>query len=208
MSLTVLSFYTPNHPYPSLAVRLEASCKQFDLDHLVSEVDQAPTWVETVAQKPRFVLRWLESLDTPVLWVDADGEIVGHPELLDGCEKDFAIYADPKPRRWRPLGRQMLELPPEWPGKPRWFQTGTFWVNNSPHGRAFLEEWAREAEERPKDYQQLLCQKVWCRVKPDTLWLPQAYCKIRNFSWRQGQEGPEVIVHDLASIKQRGIKRK
>lgn len=208
MKPTVLSFFTANDPYPRMAARLEASCKQVGLDHLIADVDPEPTWVETVAQKALYVLRWAKSLERPVLWIDADGELLSDPELLYDCQKDFAVYADPKPRKWRPLGRKMMELPQDWPNPPWWFLTGTLWFNYTPRAIAFLEAWARGAREKPRDYQQLLLQRIWCAVRPETLWLPQSYCHIRSKPWHPGEGGPDVIVHDLASTMQRGIKRK
>ena len=208
MKPTVLSFFTANDPYPRMAARLEESCKKNALDYLISEVDPEPTWVETVAQKAAYILRWARSLERPVLWVDADAEILRLPGAVCGCREDFGVYADPKPRRWRPLGRKMMELPQDWPGPPKWFLTGTLWFNYTPHALAFLEAWAREAGENPRDYQQLLLQRVWCAVRPATLWLPQSYTKIRHVGWRPGESGPAVIVHDLASVMQKGIKRK
>lgn len=208
MKPTVLSFFTPDGPYPRMAERLERSCKRLELNHLIAEVVSQGSWVKNVAQKAAYILRWARTLEGPVLWVDADGELVGPPELLYDCSEDFAVYADPKPRRWRPLGREKLALPPEWKGPAKWFLTGTLWFNCTPHALAFLVEWAREAAKRPKAYQQLLLQEVWCRVKPSTLWLPQAYTKIRNMSWKPDETGPEVIVHDLASVMQKGVQRK
>lgn len=205
---TVVSFFTPNAPYPDFAARLKKSCERLGLDHLISGIPAEATWVETVAQKPAHLLRWARLVEGPILWVDADGELLREPELLCGCEKDFAIYADSKPRKWKPIGRSQLELPKEWPDPPRWFLTGTIWVNDTVHGLAFLDEWAQAAAREPKAYQQLLCQKVWCRVKPDTLWLPQSYCRIRGHGWRGRERGPVVIEHDLASTRLKGVVRK
>lgn len=206
---TVLSFFTPDGPYPQMAARLERSCKRFGLNHLIAEVESQGSWIKNVAQKAAYILRWARSLGGPVLWIDADGELVGAPELLYDRSADFAVYADAKPRKWKPIGRdEKLELPLDWPGSPKWFLTGTLYFGATPHALAFLEEWAREAAERPRAYQQLLLQEVWCRVRPDTFWLPQSYTKIRNMIWKPGEQGPEVIVHDLASITQKGVQRK
>lgn len=204
----VLSFFTDNAPYPQMAKRLETSCKQHGLDYEIHEIDAQPTWVETVALKAAHCLLWAEAIQGPILWVDADGEILRHPGLLYDCEQDFAVYAEPRPRKWRPIGRSMLELPAAWEGPPKWFLTGTLWFNATPAALEFLSAWADEAILRPRAYQQLLLQEVWTRVKPSTLWLPQRYCAIRGKAWHPDQQGPPVIAHDLASVMQRGVKRR
>lgn len=205
---TVVSFFTPNDPYPRMAARLEASCKRWGLDYLITEIESEPTWVATVSLKALYCLRWARSVEGPILWVDADGELLGPPVALYDCPEDFAVYANPKPRRWRPVGRSMLELPHAWPNPPKWFLTGTLWFNYTPHALSFLEQWAAQAKARPRDYQQLLLQNVWCAILPGTLWLPQSYCAIKGKGWHPGEEGPAVIAHDLASVMQKKVRRK
>lgn len=211
---TVVSFFTDNPPYPQMAKRLETSCRQHGLEHVIEPLGPEPpgppppTWIQTVALKGEYCLQKAMELKRPILWVDADGEILRHPGLLYDCEDDFAVYAEPRPRKWRPVGRSMLELPAAWEGPPKWFLTGTLYFGYTPHALAFLEEWAKVASARSRDYQQLLLQEVWCRVKPSTLWLPQRYCWIKGKAWHPDQQGPPVIAHDLASVQQKGIKRK
>ena len=203
MKPIVVSFYTPDGPYPEYAARLEASCKALGLDHLITEMPGHGSWVKNVAQKGPYLKRWMLTLDHPILWVDVDAEILSEPVIVTDVDEDFAIYADIKPRKWKPVGRaRSLELPVAWPDPPRWFLTGTVFFNNTPMARTLLDTWASMCEEQPTSYQQLLLQQCWCKVKPETIWLPQSYCKIRHMAWRAGEDDrPAVIVHDLASVR-------
>lgn len=202
MKPIVVSFYTPDGPYPEYAARLEASCKALGIEHLITEMTSHGSWVKNVARKGPYMLRWMQTLNHPLLWVDVDAEIVREPTAVYDVDEDFAIYADVKPRRWKPTGRtKTLELPTSWLGPPRWFLTGTVFFNNTPGARSLLTTWAAMCEVCPTSYQQLLLQQCWCEVQPETIWLPQSYCKIRHMGWRAGESRPEVIVHDLASVR-------
>lgn len=203
MKPIVVSFYTPDGPYPEYAMRLEASCKALGIDHLITEMNGHGSWVKNVAQKGPYMLRLMETLNHPILWVDVDAEIISEPKVVYDVDEDFAIYADLKPRKWKPTGRtRALELPKLWPDPPKWFLTGTVFFNNTQASRVLLETWAELCQSFPTSYQQLLLQECWCQVKIKTIWLPQSYCKIRHMAWRAKEDDrPAVIVHDLASVR-------
>lgn len=82
---TLISFYTPL--YIPHANRLKASCDKFDIPHLIEALPCQGTWEENCAEKPNFILEKLNSLKTPVLWVDADAEIL---RPLGPFEGDFS----------------------------------------------------------------------------------------------------------------------
>gem|GEM_PF-3036275 len=200
MTLTVVSYHTPDERYSKYAERLRQSCGKLGMPFLIVEMAQHyDTWVEMVSLKPQFMRKAMTKLDGPILWVDADGVLVQRPELLikNTAEVDFAIYAkDRQKRSWRPIGRELQVLPDEWPfHDTRWFLTGTLYVNNTNPGRTFLRDWERLSVAEPKAYHQLLCQQAWCMCKPRTVWLPQTYCDI------YGRSKHPVIMHELASVR-------
>ncbi len=198
---TVVSFFTPQKIYQDFAEELKTACDGVGLDHFVVEAEDRGSWVENCARKGTFCLEMMHLLERPILWIDADGKPKRMPELLIGTDKDFGIYAFNGGRIRFPPGRGRRELPKTWPDPPRWFNSGTVFFNNTPGALTLLDRWAELCLEHPHDWDQWLLQEAWCESKPSTEWLPKSYCAI-------GGRGPEpVIVHDMASTLQPGIKR-
>lgn len=198
---TVVSFFTPQKIYRDFAAELKIACDAVGLDHFVVEAEDRGSWLANCARKGTFCLEMMHLLERPILWIDADGKPKQMPDLLIDTDKDFAIHAFNGPRR-RPMpNRGIRELPKAWDDPPRWFNSGTAFFNNTSGALTLLERWAELSVARPWDWDQWLLQEAWCELKPSTEWLPKSYCAI-------GGRGPDpVIVHDLASTMQRGIKR-
>ena len=197
----VVSFFTPKKIYQDFALELIAACDEVGLEHFVVESEDRGSWLANCAQKGTFCLEMIRLLKRPILWIDADGKPKRMPTLVIDTDKDFAIHAFNGPRR-RPLpSRGIHELPKAWDDPPKWFNSGTVFFNNTQSAHGLLERWAELCTCRPGDWDQWLLQEAWCELKPSTEWLPKSYCAI-------GGRGPSpVIVHDLASTMQRGIKR-
>jgi len=198
----VVSFHTGQEPYAGYALTLADSCAGLGLDCRIEQLPDRGTWVENVSLKGRFLRDCMRRFDRPLLWVDVDGRIIAQPRLLFGTDADFAVHAVRRDWQWQPVGRELLSLPAAWPRElgPRWFLTGTVYINRSAAGKALLDLWSERAAARPRDYQQLLLQQAWCELPGlETLWLPQGYCKINGFRWHAGEPTTPVIVHELAS---------
>ncbi|MGH8897004.1 MAG: putative nucleotide-diphospho-sugar transferase [Egibacteraceae bacterium] len=86
-----VSFWTPN--YVAAGERLLASLKTHAPDWGV-DVETLPHlgyWRRNVRQKPAFVLRKLKTwADRPVIWIDADAELVALPTALLDIKTDVA----------------------------------------------------------------------------------------------------------------------
>ena len=198
----IVSFHTGQEPYVSYARRLADSCDKFNLDCQIDTLADRGTWVENVALRGQYMQTCMRRFDYPLLWVDADAQIVEEPELLYGTDADFAIHAVKRQWEWKPIGRKPMSLPASWPRElePRWFLPGTMFINRTEAGRELLDLWAERATARPRDYQPRLLQKVWCELPSlETMWLPQGYCKIVGFRWHEGEPTTTVISHNLAS---------
>ena len=95
----VLNRFTREGTYQECAERLSASCTQFNLRKSIEAVDTHGSWLDTVKQKPTWILRTLMDVREPVLWLDADCELIKFPSLLYSSGADFAAYnwrADPE----------------------------------------------------------------------------------------------------------------
>ena len=195
---TVVSFYAGDPVYTEYASRLEKSCVEHGVEHLIVPLTtQVTDWVELTNLKARFILATMLQLQKPLLWIDADGMLMTRPTLLDDCEADFAVYAKPRPNPWQPIGRERMHLPTKWPAKlgSKWFLSGTVFFNSTAGGVTILHRWASMAREDSRAYEQYQLQEAWCDTRPNTLWLPEKYCQVRR------TKPDTVIRHDLASTK-------
>ena len=203
---TVVSFYSGDPIYAKYAERLEASCRQWGLPHVIAPlVTHLNDWVEITNLKGRFLLHTMRKLARPLLWIDADGELLAEPKLLYDCDADFGVFAkDRGKRKWKPIGRPPMELPELWPDElgGKWFLSGTVFLNNTRGAMELLDCWASLAAADMRGYEQYQLQEAWCETRPNTIWLPETYCQIRR------AKPDTVIRHDLASCQQQGVVRK
>lgn len=94
----VVSFYTRDPHYTPFAAVMAASVVRAGLSLAVASIKADRPWVETCALKAGHVWDCLQKFpDRPVLWLDADAEIIGGadtsrlPWLLG--DADLAVYA-------------------------------------------------------------------------------------------------------------------
>ena len=90
----IISFYTPDNEYREWSEILRASCEKFGLDHEINEVDlsRLGSWHARAAYKGVYMFEAAKRHDPrPVLWLDADSEIVGPLNLFDDPPFDFAV---------------------------------------------------------------------------------------------------------------------
>ena len=97
---TVVSFYTKNDniDYTPGAKNLITSMEKFNLD--TSHIDLLPsgardTWETNVSKKPEFIKEKLKSLNTPIVWTDADSAFLQYPKLFHELnDYEFAFYSE------------------------------------------------------------------------------------------------------------------
>jgi hypothetical protein len=202
VDLTVVSFFTPGR-YAKYAKRLAASCDAAGVPCCIREVADRGTWIENNNYKPRFIRDMVEKFASPLLWIDADGELLARPKLLETTIAEFAIHGvDRRRRRWQPIGRrEFFELPEDWPHGTKWFLTGTVYVTPTPGCVSMLDAWCGLAAAEPRGYGQHQVMEAWMAAKPETLMLPQTYCQIRR------RTADTVVRHDLASTDDKGAVR-
>ena len=87
---TVVSFYTLNTVYEIEILRLIKSLIKFDLDFYIEGIPQLGSWKQCTYYKARFIQRALDVVHTPIVFIDADGEVVDYPILFDEL-KDVAV---------------------------------------------------------------------------------------------------------------------
>lgn len=88
----VISFYTLRTPYAQEVQRLRASCERFGIERAIAAMEPRGSWERNCALKAPFIQDRLESLKRPVLWIDADGEIVGPISCFANAAYDLACH--------------------------------------------------------------------------------------------------------------------
>lgn len=206
MNLTVVSFWT-GQPWQDHATQLAVDCENVGLKVAISRREDLGSWVANCNQKPAFIRDMLQDLNDPILWIDADARINEPPVLLKDPKEEFAVHAFPGGKTFKPVGREEMSLPEGWPldelGS-KWFNSGTVYFRPTPKVFDLLDLWCQFAATRmTSDWDQWLLQEAWTKMRPETLWLPETYCR-----WRKGRaDDNPVIQHLLASVKIRGLDR-
>jgi hypothetical protein len=121
---TVVSYYTDNTGYKGEAHRLEASLKSFDISYHIEPIESLGSWDLNTRYKAEFLLEMSYAFDTPIVWLDADAEVLQYPYLFDGLSDkcDMAVYRDQQ--------QQLL--------------SGTIYINKTDKAREILELWILE----------------------------------------------------------------
>lgn len=130
----IISFYTVNTPYEQEVQNLIASCEKFGLKSSIEGIESMGKWELNCAYKPFFILKKMEELRQPVLWVDADGVFVRQPAWQQAFNADLAVRLDPA-------------LPDSHPSK---VISSTVFVGNRGESKLLIKEWIKES------YSQLL----------------------------------------------------
>lgn len=178
---TVISFYTED--YVAEIARLWQSVIRYELPYIFERVEAQPTWIETVSYKPQFILNKLEELKSPVVWIDADAEILRRPDLLYELENyDLAYYT-----RNRDGYVEVL--------------SGTMYLDYNPQVLSLVSVWATQAKQWAQSnvWEQKILQELLMVRELKTFKLPVGYCQI--FDQPDMLKEPGVVRHYQASRK-------
>jgi hypothetical protein len=77
--------------YKRCVTRLVRSCIKFDLPHLVLPLEQQSGWDAGCATKIVVIQQLLKQLNRPLLWLDADAEILSYPNLFETIDCEMAL---------------------------------------------------------------------------------------------------------------------
>lgn len=105
---------------------MRASCEKWGLEYRIEGVEPFGKWHEHTCYKPVYILQKMRELKRPVVWIDADAEIVRKPVFEFDC--DIAV-------------RVCDRYPP---GHPCYLYAGTIYLDYNRHTVRFVEEWAGE----------------------------------------------------------------
>jgi hypothetical protein len=188
----IVSFYTVGTGYQLEVERLIASCATWGLRSDIVGIPSQGSWELNCAYKPFFLLEKLREWNEPLLWVDADAEIVRSPSPLSCFDSDLALYTDP-------------DLDPHHRSKVR---SGTIFVNATPGGTELVKAWASECHRQLLDphrtqefWDQEALRNLTLRPSPPGRIgsLPLAYVQIADHPKDSALELWPIILHYQAS---------
>lgn len=198
----IFSAYTPEyadvvqaHLLPSLRARLgEANFVRY----AVHPIPSRGSWIANCGAKPTAILIHARSngFSFPIMWVDADAEVVGDLEPLNKISREYDVAV------LRP-DRSMRE---RWPLVNSECLSGTimFGASRPSIVEVFLAEWARRCDARPNELDQDVLGEVLREFESEhglrVAQLPPEYVCIPDLM-------PDVvgrIVHRQASRRKRG----
>ena len=91
----IISFYTKGTPYQLEVHNLIESCKRFQLETAIEGIESFGPWDLNCAFKPFFILKKLEELKKPILWVDADGVFMRKPTWQEAFNAELSVRIEP-----------------------------------------------------------------------------------------------------------------
>lgn len=182
MTVTVISFYTPDWRYSEFAEHLQEDCKRLGLSCSIELRDSKNNYVKNCNIKPEYIKEKLLELKSPVIWVDVDGSIIKFPELMINAGiVGYDIAAN-----------QVINNPER-------IHVGSFFLNYSPKVLEFVDCWIQEIE-RKSGIDDAAFNGTWNQYKNNLkfLKLPDNYFVILPQPDTLPPDGA-VIVHRLSS---------
>jgi len=181
MAFTVISYYTQDWHYPQYARALQQACDRFDLKHHIVERTSTGAYVGNCQIKPFFIQECLETMRSPVFWIDADGALLARPSLLmeTACNTHDII------------GNTVVERPDR-------LYVSSIGFNYTDVTRRFVAAWCDEVAQR-KSLDHAAFHIVWEKMKNDINFLslpPEYFCILRTP--KSDPPSTAVIAHRLS----------
>lgn len=208
-----LNAHSPDDLYREQAKRLIASCATFGLDLRVYEYLDLGSWQANAQYKAYFLFKMRQAFDGPLVWLDADAEIVRFPglffELAGEAESDKSrVTSDESPatrvtRHSSPVTD--IDFAGHWLGD-RELLSGTLWLGDTPACSELLARWVEENHRVPDGRygdQGNLERIVLDRPNLRQVRLPPEYAYIHDISRRMYPAVEPVIIHWQASRRAR-----
>lgn len=207
-SFVLCAMFTPN--YALKAQRLATSCEKFGVPFVMHEVAAVHRSISSrgahdpAFSKPNFIHHLFDTHGKPVLYVDADCEILAQPELIGTLARegiDFAVYnwlADEHNDAFAPIELSVAGGPPvknrffvfshrvEFFSSDQLLCSGPVqFYGNSDKARLLLAEWFRIIEAFPGTPDDECLDFAFNNSREDlsalkTHWLPKSYAR---YSW-------------------------
>lgn len=167
--MDVVSFYTGEGAYKDFADKLRRSCEKLGITPHIEKLDSTGVWAHNNSKKPSFVLRKLMELKRPIIWCDADCEVIEFPTRLDNPKFDLGVYnwaADPDGGTLDP-DCKLLQA-----------SSGVLLLNYTSPMLQLAHQWVAAATKHPQIPDDTVLDQVymgWRGAKLRHFWLPREY---------------------------------
>jgi hypothetical protein len=122
----VVSYFTRGTCYETEAEALRLSCEQVGLEYRIEGIEPFGKWHEHTCHKPIYILEKMKELRRPIVWIDADAEVVKRPVFDFDCD----------------IGVRICDAYPA--DHPSHVYAGTVYLDWNEKALAFVEAWAAE----------------------------------------------------------------
>lgn len=154
---TLISFYTQEWKYKKYALNLIDKCNKLGIKHLIKELPSTGCYMDNTKLKTAFIKECLETLKSPVLWVDCDSHVLKKPVFFDTIPQGVTMAAKKKPEKnkltwyvavlWFDYCEESLDFINRWIAQ----STGTIGGDHTAMERAWREK-NINAIDIPEDY--------------------------------------------------------
>lgn len=174
---TVVSYFTEGTPYEQEVKYLTSSLRPFGLPRAICGVRSRGSWMANTQLKAKFLLEMMDTIEGPLLWLDADARMMAYPQTLVDLDREFDVAVHFK------KGTELL--------------SGTIYLANNERVRALLRDWADCCRANPDNFDQLSLQSIIMKHPVKVCPLPASYCAIYDGMPEAGEY--PVIEHFQAS---------
>lgn len=191
--MDIVSFYTGEGAYKDFAEKLARSCERFGIRSHVEQLPTTGSWAKNNSMKADFMSRHLNSIKGPIIWCDADCEVIEYPVLLDKPSYDLGVYnwlADPKedvPDQATPLLRSA---------------GGVILFNYTPAALQFMYQWGQACRKDTTIPEDRVLDMLWAQWKGQKkkishFWLPKEYNRM-DLRWPHARPVINHVYRDGA----------
>lgn len=177
----IVSYYTIDTPYEQVAHKhLIPSLEKFELKYDVEAVPHLGSWKQNTDYKATFIFRKLQEYKKPIIWLDADAQVMKYPELFQTLDCDMAVHYY--------AGWQLA--------------SGTMYWNWSHFSQVTTQSWVTWVERYHHQHVEQLCLEMLLKRGVEVQGinmtkLPEEYCYIDSIAVDKSLE--PVIYHHQSS---------
>ncbi len=186
MKPLVVSYFTPD--YRAKANALMRSLRKLGIEFQVEPIEELGTWQKDSQFKAKFIWKKLtENFDKvlgtgrPIIWTDADSEVLSYPYAFEHTECDIAVC------EFKHTNRDVTEL-----------LSGTIYFRNNEKSHRVVDKWIEVCNENPSLWDQRCLRKALNFFADDGLritYLPVSYCFIFDTHRKMFPDVDPIIVH-------------
>lgn len=171
--MKVIGFYTVGNQYEKEKDILVESLKKFDLEYIMTPIENAKDWALNCAQKSKIILDALLSQDDDLLYIDVDA-IVCNPIPEIKLKIPGIAYATTEPK-----GKHL--------------SSGTLFFPNNTLSKTIVKDWIEFQKRNPYMFDQETLEIVLKDYPNDYSELSHEWCYI-NQDWTPVEDESKILI--------------